>query len=128
MSQKKVYSIINQKGGVGKTQFGCYNILTSTKTIDECAIQTEIPNLNLVTANESLLGIEIELSSFEDRALRLKKEIEGINNYDFILLDCPPALNIITLKINYGSTFNYPNSWNAHRNINSNISIYLVVL
>ena len=85
MSQKKVYSIINQKGGVGKTtttinlgtamaacdakvllidmdpqgnlstglgvspskrQFGCYNILTSTKTIDECAIQTEIPNRN----------------------------------------------------------------------------------
>tara|TARA_B000000475_G_scaffold118275_1_gene95673 strand:- start:160 stop:939 length:780 start_codon:yes stop_codon:yes gene_type:complete len=137
MNRKKVYSIINQKGGVGKTtttinlgtamaacdakvllidmdpqgnlstglgvspskrQFGCYNILTSTKKIDECAIQTEIPNLNLVTANESLLGVEIELSSFEDRALRLKKEIEGINNYDFILLDCPPALNIITLN------------------------------
>ena len=137
MNRKKVYSIINQKGGVGKTtttinlgtamaacdakvllidmdpqgnlstglgvspskrQFGCYNILTSTKKIDECAIQTEIPNLNLVTANESLLGVEIELSSFEDRALRLKKEIEGIDNYDFILLDCPPALNIITLN------------------------------
>ena len=44
------------------------------------------------------MGIEIELSSFEDRALRLKKEIEGIDNYDFILLDCPPALNIITLN------------------------------
>jgi len=137
MTKKKIYSIINQKGGVGKTtttinlgtamaacdakvllidmdpqgnlstglgispserQFGCYNILTSTKTIDECVIQTEIPNLDLVTATESHLGVEIELSSSEDRALRLKKGIERINSYDFILLDCPPALNIITLN------------------------------
>ena len=54
--------------------------------------------LNLITANESLLGVEIELSKSEDRALRLKKNIEKLNEYDFILLDCPPALNIITLN------------------------------
>ena len=54
--------------------------------------------LNLITANESLLGVEIELSKSEDRALRLKKNIEELNEYDFILLVCPPALNIITLN------------------------------
>jgi|TARA_B110000444_G_C18807762_1_gene580886 chromosome partitioning protein len=137
MNNKKIYSIINQKGGVGKTtttinlgtamaacdakvllidmdpqgnlstglgvspakrEFGIYNILNNTKKINDCIVSTDIPNLNLITANESLLGVEIELSKSEDRALRLKKNIEELNEYDFILLDCPPALNIITLN------------------------------
>jgi chromosome partitioning protein len=44
------------------------------------------------------LGVEIELSTFDDRALRLRKSVQDIDKYDFILLDCPPALNIITLN------------------------------
>jgi chromosome partitioning protein len=81
-----------------KREFGTYDLLSLTKSISECAIETDIPNLHLVTANESLLGVEIELSTFDDRALRLRKSVQDIDRYDFILLDCPPALNIITLN------------------------------
>ena len=138
---KKIFSIINQKGGVGKTTttvnlgtamaacdarvllidmdpqgnlstglgvspssrtFGTYDLLSSKKKIQDCVINTDIPNLDVITANENLLGVEIELSSDEDRAVKLKKILNNINkeqeSYDFILLDCPPALNIITLN------------------------------
>ena len=81
---------------------GIYDILSSRKKLNECIINSEIPNLDIVTANENLLGVEIELSSDEDRAVKLRESLNNTfsdqKDYDFILLDCPPALNIITLN------------------------------
>lgn len=138
---KKIFSVINQKGGVGKTTttinlgtamaacdakvllidmdpqgnlstglgvslakrgIGTYDVLSSSKKLQDCVIKTDIPNLDVITANENLLGVEIELSAYEDRAIKLREALRSKasdqNNYDFILLDCPPALNIITLN------------------------------
>ena len=138
---KKIFSVINQKGGVGKTtttvnlgtamaacdakvllidmdpqgnlstglgvspanrSVGIYDILSSRKKLNECIINSEIPNLDIVTANENLLGVEIELSSDEGRAVNLRESLNNTfsdqKDYDFILLDCPPALNIRTLN------------------------------
>ena len=81
---------------------GIYDILSSRKKLNECIINSEIPNLDIVTANENLLGVEIELSSDEGRAVKLRESLNNTfsdqKDYDFILLDCPPALNIITLN------------------------------
>ena len=123
----KIFSIINQKGGVGKTtttvnlgtamaacdakvllidmdpqgnlstglgvspakrSVGTYDILSSSKKLQDCAIKTDIPNLDVITANENLLGVEIELSADEDRAIKLRETLRstssGQKNYENI--------------------------------------------
>ena len=53
----------------------------------------------MATANQSLAGAEIELVDIPEREYILKKQIESLNNqYDFILIDCPPALNLLTVN------------------------------
>ena len=77
---------------------GIYDVLINTHSIHDTIITTDIHNLELIPSNEDLLGSDIEFSDKPDRALRLKGAISPINNYDFILLDCPPSLNILTLN------------------------------
>jgi chromosome partitioning protein len=63
------------------------------------AQETEFPNLSLLPATRDLVGAEIELVDLPDREHRLKQAVDGLREaYDFVLIDCPPSLGLLTLN------------------------------
>lgn len=78
-----------------------YDVLTNENSIKEVMAPTAVPNLFLVASTLDLLGIEMEIASAGDRVMRLKKALEEAaktENIDFVLIDCPPSLNLLTLN------------------------------
>jgi chromosome partitioning protein len=67
---------------------------------DQVILPTEIDTLSLLPGSKNLIGATIELASLDDRALRLRASLEPIkDNYELIFLDCPPALDLLTLNV-----------------------------
>ena len=83
----------------GKLTISVYDVLIGNKSVRETRIFSEAGKYDILPANRELAGAEIELVDIENRETRLKDSLQSVQDeYDFILIDCPPALNLLTLN------------------------------
>jgi chromosome partitioning protein len=139
----RVFSVSNQKGGVGKTTTAinlgtalaavgervliidmdpqgnastglglargkrkttAYDIIINGAALIDAAVPTGLPGLHLVPADPDLSGVELELSQAQRRSFRLRDAIQALRNtsggsaYSYVLIDCPPSLNLLTVN------------------------------
>ena len=93
----------NASSGVGvdreEIELSTYDILINESTFENVVKKTNIKSLDLCPSNINLAGAEVELVSVISREHRLKEKLETVkDNYDFIIIDCPPSLGLITLN------------------------------
>ncbi len=84
------------QGSLKNTTYSC---LVKTSTVQESSMETSVSGLSILPANADLAGAEVELVNLEERENHLKTIIgEAREKYDFVFLDCPPALGILTIN------------------------------
>lgn len=93
----------NTTSGLGinknKIEHTSYEILLESISIEYCITQSVVDGLWVIPSDRSLAGAEIELIGKDEREYILKKEVDKIkDNYDFIIIDCPPSLNTLTVN------------------------------
>lgn len=76
-----------------------YQTLILREPIERVTVAGKIENLDLIPSDKNLVGAAVELVSMDDREYKLKEAIEGIREkYEYILIDCPPSLDLLTLN------------------------------
>jgi chromosome partitioning protein len=84
-----------------------YDLMVGESILSEVAMETAVPRLSVAPSTMDLLGVELEIASRSDRAFRLRRAIaahvqraESIRgrNYSYVLVDCPPSLNLLTIN------------------------------
>lgn len=76
-----------------------YELILGEADVKDCIIELPIENLSIIPSNVNLAGAEIELIGMEEKEYILKKAIDQVKDaYDFILIDCPPSLNLLTIN------------------------------
>ncbi|MBR2033252.1 MAG: ParA family protein [Alphaproteobacteria bacterium] len=86
---------INKKGRMASS----YEVILGVKKLSEAVVWTEVPNFSIVPSSPDLAGAEIELIEMENREFALKKALsQGAVNYDYVLIDCPPSLSLVTIN------------------------------
>jgi chromosome partitioning protein len=132
-----IISIVNQKGGVGKTtttmnlatalcamkkkvlvidldpqsnttsglgmhveplQPTIYDLIIGKSNIKDVIIKTPIPNLSIIPTTIDLSGAEIDLVNMENKEFRLKQALDGLKDFDYVFIDCPPSLGLLTVN------------------------------
>lgn len=93
----------NTTGGLGfgrsEERLSIYDVLLGQATAEEATLDTEIPNLRVIPGTKNMIGANIELVAADRREFRLRDALDSIReSYAFILLDCPPALDLLTLN------------------------------
>ena len=76
-----------------------YELIMGDCTVEDCILKEILPNVSVLPSNVNLSAAEIELIGVNDKDFILKNEIDWVkDNYDFIIIDCPPSLNLLTVN------------------------------
>lgn len=75
-----------------------YELMMGSHTVAEIVQKTVVPNLSIIPSTMDLLGVEMEIATASDRVFRLRNALAGSEDFSYVLVDCPPSFNLLTIN------------------------------